>query len=222
MCASKLIRHVSLTFLLASVMLAAAHAEGDREQEQVRRLKMQLRQIQQQQDAAIQEVKTKADADKAAMEKSLKSAESDVASQRAAAGAASRKVKALNEEVESLKKDKEQLSVELAQLKQYLEDSKAKAVEQQGQSAQTIASWQGKYKQMSDANDRCRANNAELYTLGTDLLGKYENKGLREVVSANEPFLGIARVKLENIKAEYQDKLDALRLNAAAQAEAKP
>lgn len=196
----------------------AAHAD-DREQEQVRRLKAQIRQVQQQQETATQEAEAKAnaaDAAKAEMGKSLKSAQSDAAAQRAAAGVASRKVKALNDELDAVKKDKVRLDTELAQARKALEDFKAQTAAQQDQSTQTIAGWQGRYKQLSDAQDQCRAHNAALYTLGMDLLSKYENKGMGNVMATNEPFLMIARVKLENIKADYQDKLDAARLSPTA------
>ena len=59
----------------------------------------------------------------------------------------------------------------------------------------------------------------ELDTLiaqGTELLSRYERKGFAEVVGAREPFLQTARVTLENVKAEYQDKLDAARAKPQA------
>lgn len=196
----------------SSMLMLNAHAEGDREQEQVRRLKMQLRQVQQQQEAAVQEAQSKAEADKAALSQTLKSAQSEAASQRAAAGAASRRMKALSDELEALKQDKAKLSGELVQLKQLLDDTAAKAASQQSQSTQTIASWESRNKQLADANDQCRVNNAALYQLGIDLLAKYEHKGFGEVMAVNEPFLMTARVKLENAKAQYQDKLDAMHL----------
>lgn len=201
--------------LLAISMSGGAHAEGDRTQEQLRRLKMQLRQVQQDQEAAVQEARSKAEADKAVMAQTLKSAQGEAAAQRATAGAASRRVRALTEELDSLKKEKVDLGVQLLQIKQALEEARIKAVEQQHQMDQTIASWQGRHKQLSEANDQCRADNAALYLLGVDLLSKYEQKGLGEILATREPFIQTARVTLENTKAQYQDKLDAARLKVA-------
>jgi chromosome segregation ATPase len=217
MCASKLHSRFGAALMLAASLLGAAQAaDADREQEQLRRLKMQLRQVQQQQEAAVQEANAKADADKASFSKSIQSAQGEAAAQRQAAGAASRRVKALSDELDALKKDKAQLAAELAQVKQQLDEGKTKAADQQAQASQTVATWQARHKQMSDTNEQCRAQNAQLYVLGTELLGKYERKGLGEVLSAKEPFVQTARVKLENTKAEYQDKLDAAKLKPVA------
>ncbi|MGQ0599844.1 hypothetical protein [Aquabacterium sp.] len=202
--------------LVAISLSGGAHAEGDRSQEQLRRLKMQLRQVQQDQEAAVQEARAKADADKAAMSQTLKSAQGEAAAQRATAGAASRRLRVLTEELDSLKKDKADLSAQLLQIKQALEESKAKAAEQQNQSGQTIASWHGRHKQLSEVNDQCRTDNAALYLMGSELLSKYENKGLGDILASKEPFIQTARVTLENTKAQYQDKLDAARLKVAA------
>lgn len=215
MCASKLIGRLVAVMLVAISLSGGAHAEGDRSQEQLRRLKMQLRQVQQDQEAAVQEARAKADADKAAMSQTLKSAQGEAVAQRAAAGAASRRLRALTDELDALKKDKADLTAQLLQIKQALEESRAKAAEQQSQSGQTIASWQGRHKQLSEVNDQCRANNAELYLLGSELLTRYDNKGLADILTSQEPFIQTARVTLENTKAQYQDKLDAARLKVA-------
>ncbi len=216
MCASKLIGRLTAVMLVAISLSGGAHAEGDRSQEQLRRLKMQLRQVQQEQEAAVQEARAKADADKAAMSQTLKSAQGEAVAQRAAAGAASRRLRALTDELESVKKDKEQLSEQVAQLQKALEESKAQSARQSQQAAATLASTQANLKSASDQHDQCRTQNAALYELGSELLGRYEHKGLAEVLAAQEPFIQTARVTLENTKAQYQDKLDAARLKVAA------
>jgi predicted nucleic acid-binding Zn-ribbon protein len=188
-----------------------AHAEGNRDQEQIRRLRMQLREVQQQQEATVQEARTKAEADKAALAQSMKAVQGEAAAQRAAASTASRRVKAMSDEIAALQKDKAQLQEDLVKAKQALEEAQTKSTAQQGQASQTIAGLEQRHVQTSSALDQCRHDNAGLYQLGSELLDKYERKGLGEVFSANEPFLGLARVKLENAKAAYQDKLDALK-----------
>lgn len=203
---------------LCMVLLATvgqAHADNDREQEQVRRLKLQLRQTQQEKDSALQEAQTRADADKAALNDSLKSAKGDADAQRRAAGAASRRAETLATELAAVKKDKDQASEQVVQLQKALDEAKAQMAAQQQQAAQSQAGWQDRFKTLVGQHDQCRAQNAALYELGVGLLARYENKGFGEVLGAKEPFVQTARVTLENTRAQYQDKLDAARYKSA-------
>jgi chromosome segregation ATPase len=54
--------------------------------------------------------------------------------------------------------------------------------------------------------DRERKN-AELFKLGNEILTRYEKFGLGDALAAKEPFTGLARVKLENLVQDYQDKI---------------
>ncbi|HEX5357295.1 MAG TPA: hypothetical protein VFW93_13835 [Aquabacterium sp.] len=206
-----------ITAVLALFMATHALADsGDREQEQLRRLKLQLRQQQQEKDAAIQDAQAKASADKAALAATLQSVQVDVQAQRRAASAATRRVQTLESELNTLKQDKEQLVQQVALLQKTLEDSKAQAARQGQQAAAALASSQSRLQNVSDQHEQCRTQNAALYELGQDLLGRYERKGLVEVLTSQEPFIQTARVTLENTKAQYQDKLDAARLKPSA------
>jgi septal ring factor EnvC (AmiA/AmiB activator) len=49
--------------------------------------------------------------------------------------------------------------------------------------------------------------NAELYHLGKEILNRYEKFGLGTALTAREPFVGVTRVKLENLVQDYSDKL---------------
>jgi chromosome segregation ATPase len=54
--------------------------------------------------------------------------------------------------------------------------------------------------------DRERKN-AELFKLGNEILTRYEKFALGDALAAREPFTGLARVKLENLVQDYQDKI---------------
>jgi chromosome segregation ATPase len=54
--------------------------------------------------------------------------------------------------------------------------------------------------------DRERKN-TELFKLGNEILTRYEKFGLGDALAAREPFTGLARVKLENLVQDYQDKI---------------
>jgi chromosome segregation ATPase len=49
--------------------------------------------------------------------------------------------------------------------------------------------------------------NLELYKTGKEILTRYENFGLGNALLAREPFVGTARVKMQNQVQDYQDKL---------------
>jgi hypothetical protein len=49
--------------------------------------------------------------------------------------------------------------------------------------------------------------NVQLFTLGNEILSRYENFSLGNAISAKEPFVGVTRVKLENLVQDYSDKL---------------
>jgi chromosome segregation ATPase len=55
--------------------------------------------------------------------------------------------------------------------------------------------------------DYLETKNTELFQLGNEILGRYEDFSLGNALSAKEPFIGVTRVKLENLVQDYQDKL---------------
>lgn len=52
-----------------------------------------------------------------------------------------------------------------------------------------------------------RAKNQAMYELGTEILTRYKKFGLGEALTAREPFVGITRVKFQNLIQDYSDKL---------------
>lgn len=54
--------------------------------------------------------------------------------------------------------------------------------------------------------------NLTLFKLANEILRRYERFGLGDALAAKEPFTGIARVKLENLVQDYQDKLTDQRV----------
>lgn len=201
--------------LLAIVSLAAsaavAQAQTDKDAEQVKRLRLQVRQVQQQQQQA-QEAQAKADQARQQAEQALQAQSSDLTAQRAQTGAASRRAAGLSKELDALKAEHAQTLSELAALKQQLQ------VSRQAHEASTLR--EGRLtqagQQLSAQLQRCGSDNAALADLGLDILQRYENKGVAEVLSANEPFVQTGRVKLENLKADYLRRIDAARFKSPA------
>jgi peptidoglycan hydrolase CwlO-like protein len=62
------------------------------------------------------------------------------------------------------------------------------------------------------ALDGATTRNVAMLKLASEILGRYEKQGLGEVILAKEPFVGIARTKLQNLAQDYQLKLLAQRV----------
>ena len=75
-------------------------------------------------------------------------------------------------------------------------------------------------------DDQQRKNDA-MYRLGMEILQHYENFGLGTALTAREPFIGITRVKFENLIQDFSDKLTDARIkpepaSAKSPGEVKP
>ena len=57
-----------------------------------------------------------------------------------------------------------------------------------------------------------RTKNAKMYEAGMEVLSRYEKFGLGTALTAREPFVGITRVKFENLIQDYGDKLADQRI----------
>lgn len=199
-----------LAGLALAFMATLAHAQADKDAEQLKRLRLQLRQMQQQQQQA-QEAQAQADRARQQAEQSLRSQAADLASQRANAASASRRSSALGKELEALKAEHESVKAELAALKQQHQAAGLALEASSARETRLTQAAQG----LSTQLQRCGTDNAALADVGLDILQRYENKGMAEVLSANEPFVQTGRVKLENLKADYQRRIDAARFKAA-------
>jgi hypothetical protein len=73
-------------------------------------------------------------------------------------------------------------------------------------------------RQVADQQRR----NAAMYQLGIELLDRYEKFGLGTALTAREPFVGLTRVKFENLIQDYGDKLADERIKTQPQTQTKP
>lgn len=58
----------------------------------------------------------------------------------------------------------------------------------------------------------CQKNNDELYTVNSELLDAYRDKGVMASLSQAVPVTGLARVRVENRVEEYRYRLDDLKM----------
>jgi chromosome segregation ATPase len=99
---------------------------------------------------------------------------------------------------------------EIVKLKEALEKWKAACL----QSSDNARAVEAERARLADGNlvlqrrvAYLETKNVELFKLGNEILGRYEDFSLGNALSAKEPFVGITRVKLENLVQDYQDKL---------------
>ena len=121
-----------------------------------------------------------------------KSAESKLAAREARSNKLSKSLGVYEEEYEALR-DK---YVKLVRL---LKDEQHKSSELSSTLEEQVAQY-----------EQCRVDNLELFSVNQEILGKYEGKGLWDVIAGNEPITGLKKVAIENIVQEYQFKNEDL------------
>ena len=116
-----------------------------------------------------------------------------------------------SETVEKLKSQVSTQKVEVARLREANETCL-----QTAELAQTKAAEQAKVADEAVIElerlvvDR-QTKNLALYKIANEILLRYQKFGLGDALAAREPFVGITRVKLENLVQDYRDKIAAER-----------
>ncbi len=80
---------------------------------------------------------------------------------------------------------------------------------------QQLAQGQASAAQLKEAmasGAACQANNLKLYDINRQLLARYADKGLVDVLKQREPFTGVAQVEIENLVQDYGSQLDELKI----------
>jgi len=136
--------------------------------------------------------------------------EQDKKTMTAKVDALTKQTAAQKDQIDELIKKSDGQDKELTETKDSLGKWKA-AYDQLSTAAKKIESERGKFASESvilkrKLDDRERKNLA-LFKLGNEILTRYEKFGLGDALAAREPFTGIARVKLETLVQDYQDKL---------------
>jgi chromosome segregation ATPase len=158
----------------------------------------------------------------------LRTAQAELATAQGTQAALAEEKKALADKCEALKKqltaelttaDKtkvelmSQLSTqkaELVRLNESLEKLKADLVNQsdaarvsEAQRVKLVTENSALQRKVSDRESK----NIALFMVGNEILTRYEDFSLGKALAAKEPFVGNARVKLENLMQDFQDKL---------------
>lgn len=222
-----------LAALACCATLASAFGQqASREEEQVRRLRLQVQRLQQDlatersaaQQAKAETASVAAERDAAATVRDsaqgqLRNARSAIATEKARSATLEQQLAAAQNQAVTLQA---QLAQSQAQLRASGElvitmRADANALQQRLQARDTAyGELQTRHVRQADGLRICIASNLALRDIGTDLLQRYANKTVAEVVAQNEPFLQFQRVKLENLLQGYEDRLDQLAVPPAA------
>jgi len=201
--------------LLAAMSVGTVTAQSDKDAEQLKRLRLQMRQLQQQSQAS-QEAQAQAEQARLKAERSLSSQSADLERERSAAGSASRRAGALQKELTELKAAHQQALATLASTDEQLKALQQSSRLAQQQAQDTQGQLRSRGEQLASDLGRCTTHNAELVVLGKELWQRYEDKGIAEVMGAAEPFVQTARVRLENLQAEYARRISQASMPATA------
>ena len=197
-----------LAILLASLLCAVPHFASAQQQASPteQRLKEQLK-------AAMLQIRT---------------AESERAALQAAQTERDQKIKTLTEQVAALTKqsteDKDASDKAVAKLNDELAVKSADIIrinellvksdaagKKAGELAKTTEEQRAKLAAQAIELQRTvadqRTKNAKMYEAGMEVLARYEKFGLGAALTAREPFVGITRVKFENLIQDSGDKL---------------
>jgi chromosome segregation ATPase len=153
------------------------------------------------------------------------------------------KVDALNSQIASLTKqsadDKAASDEAIADLKSQNTD----LTTQIGKLNDAVAAWEKddkQYVQLAKDKEAARAQlavqgillqrtvddretkNLQLFSLGNEILTRYEKFSLGDALGAKEPFTGLSRVKLQEFVQDYKDKISDLRVTPGQTPPAPP
>lgn len=180
--------------LVIAMTASVAMAQDANAQKALAKAQYLLRQA----SAEKAELQTQLDASKQQVEKLTK----ELASTKSGAGSDKQKLEqkygeALTQWKTHGDKLNEQLEVARAQIK--------KEAEQHAQLETSL-------KTQSDNFALCYDNNKKLYSINQDLLGRYQHKGIVDVLGQKEPFTGLKQVEVENLIQDYQYQIDSLKI----------
>jgi DNA repair exonuclease SbcCD ATPase subunit len=172
------------TFAASLVGPASAQTLEDRLRKQLQSTMTQLHQMQDDQ-ATLQ-------ADKTAAEKERDSLKAELAAAKAQLAKASKQ------------SDKSpELEAETAKFKDAYTQAAGNAKQSQAERDKLQAAFGGAQTLLT----ACEAKNAQLLTVGRQILDAYARFDFGDAIGANEPFIGTKRVELENLAQDYGDKL---------------
>ncbi len=132
----------------------------------------------------------------------------------------------LKQEIEALKKDNEKQLSKSQQGNKKLSNTVDALKSRNSQMREMILQANDKFRDMqvqqknqgqlinqySEKLSLCIANNKELFDVNTEMLEKYQKKGVWKALAKAEPFTKLQKVKIENLIQDYQYRIEDLQV----------
>ncbi len=202
----------ALVLALGSTALGAMAQSSDDAKKAARRAQLQMQQLQQKAQEA-EAAKAEVEGDKTVLDKQLREQTQQV----------TRLKGALPKALESLKvaeAARAELATTVATLEKQLAEQKASheaALAAAERSTKQRDEQQTLLQRQHDAQlaqvGECSAKNERLVRLSGELLDRYRNKSVSDVMKQRDPVFGLGDVQMFNLVQEYRDKADAERFS---------
>ncbi|MFN7087416.1 MAG: hypothetical protein ACK4N4_12415 [Burkholderiales bacterium] len=194
--------------ILALGAMPAQASTENREKQLLRRMQLQLQQVDQARALAEQE-KEAALADKARIDRERENLSAKARRQTSARARAEAELKALRTETDELKHrlaDTEKRLADSLTLQRATADRLAQAEAAQRQTAALLAN------QQQDLA-LCRVHNSKLAEVGREMMEKYRHKSCSDALLQAEAFTGLKQVEVENLLETWRDRIDRDKLS---------
>lgn len=203
---------INLCMAAALGVISQAHAQSNED-----RLRDALREsVAKMRAAEDQAAQSAADLQKAQQDREAVQAQLDAAQAKLAQAAPATSASDLARLSETLAATRQQAAGLQAALAKYQSAYQQLAAKAQAQDTQDQILSRGLQGQ-THALESCQAENTQLVHVAEDILHLYETQDFRSLLLRSyEPFIGTAKVKLENLVQEYDDKIRAQEYVAAA------
>lgn len=203
---------VCLALLTSSAL--AQPADSKSSERAARRAQLQLQALQQELQQA-QAGKSKVEAEKAAADKAL-------AQQTDEAGRARGQLQRTGASLKAAEAAREQLAANVAALEKQLADNKRSSDDALAAKDRELAALKKtRDEQQGDLQRRldlqvaqvgeCSAKNTRLIRLSSELVDRWRNKSVSDVVRQRDVVLGLSDVQMFNLVQDYRDKAEAER-----------
>jgi chromosome segregation ATPase len=214
-------RHAILTAAILAVVTTAALAQDGAAAKQANRDREMLRRVQAAQRQA-EEARAAAEQEKARVEGLLeeartraKAVESGVARERRRAGELQQRLDTLERDAVVLRQERDALSTRLESTQAELARSIAELDRRQTvieTRDREVLGLKQSVAEGTEANLVCQGNNRELATITREVLDKYRDVGVFDVLKRREPFTGVRRVQVDNLLEEYASRMEGARI----------
>lgn len=199
---------VAVALVLGAAAFTASAQSGDDARKAARRAQLQMQQLQQQAQEA-EAAKTKVESDKTALDKQLRDQTQQVARLKGALPKALESLKASEAARAELATTVAALEKQLAEKKASSEAALAAAERNTKQRDEQQALLQRKHDAQVAQVSECSAKNDRLVSLSAELLDRFRNKSVADVLSQRDPVLGLGDVQMFNLVQAYRDKAEA-------------